>query len=81
MRKIEIVVNAMGRGTVKIDGHVLDCVTSVSVRCRAGKRTSVFLQLVGDVEITAEAGIATAEILAIPLTVVRGTPAPDRSKP
>lgn len=50
--KIEITLDAGGRGKLVVDGTDFShCVSAINVKSRPGKLTTVYVALVGDVEI------------------------------
>jgi hypothetical protein len=74
--KIVIKLNALGHGTIEVDGVMLNGVQGVKVNAIAGQTARVFLRVVGDVEVEVEPSIINAEILGIPATIVQGKPRP-----
>ena len=76
--KIKIVINGAGHGNVSINvsinGMDMPGVKAVNVRARAGRPSTVFFQLVGDLEIEAEPSFINAELLGLPVTILSGPP-------
>lgn len=54
MKKIDIDVNASGKGVVKIDGEPLQGVAAVRIEIEAQQPPRVWVRLVGEVSIRAE---------------------------